>query len=596
MPFGLTNAPATFQGLMNTIFAHLIRKGVLVFVDDILIYSRTLQEHVSQLRIVLEILARHQLFVKKSKCSFAKQHLEYLGHVIGASRVATDPSKIKAVQDWPVPKTVKQLRGFLRLTGYYRNFIQGYGVITRDLTTLLKKDVSYKWGTKEQQDFELVKSKLLEAPVLALPDFSQQFVVQTDASDIGIGVVLTQAGHPIAFISKGLSKRSQMMSTYEKECMAILLAVEKWRAYLQHAEFLILTDHKSLSHLGEQRLTTNMQHKAFVKLMGLQYKIKYKKGSDNGAADALSRRSNLDELLAVSISVPRWLEIIQEGYQQDADTKKLLAALSLHPEGQGGYKLVNGIIQLNGKISLGQHAAAKQAVMLALHDSGIGGHSGQAATYQQIISLFTWSSLRKDVHQFVQQCETCQRAKVEHGSTPGLLQPVPVPLQAWHTVCMDFIEGLHKSGKFDTILVVIENFSKFAKFIPLSHPFTTLTVAKAFITNVYDIFGMPKVIVSDRDRIFTSALWQELFRLADVKLNMSSSYHPQTDGQSERLKPSCAVQFMQLQTNGPNGCLKRNIGTICLELHELNSARRLLYTDSASQVVHQFEDGMRNSY
>jgi hypothetical protein len=204
-----------------------------------------------------------------------------------------------------------------------------------------------------------VKSKLLEAPVLALPDFSQQFVVQTDASDIGIGVVLTQAGHPIAFISKALSKRSQMMSTYEKECMAILLAVEKWRAYLQHAEFLILTDHKSLSHLRKQRLTRTMQHKAFVKLMGFQYKIKYKKGSDNGAADALSRRSNSDELLAVSISVPRWLEIIQEEYQQDADTKKLLAALSLHPEGQGGYKLVNGIIRLNGKIWLGQHAAAK---------------------------------------------------------------------------------------------------------------------------------------------------------------------------------------------------------------------------------------------
>lgn len=264
---------------------------------------------------MLEILARHQLFVKKSKCSFAKQHLEYLEHVIGASRVATDPSKIKAVQDWPVPKTIKQLRGFLGLTGYYRKFIQGYGVITRDLTTLLKKDVSYKWGTKEQQAFELVKSKLLEAPVLALPDFSQQFVVETDASDTGIGAVLTQAGHPIAFISKALSKRSQMMSTYEKECMAILLAVEKWRAYLQHAEFLILTDHKSLSHLGEQRLTTNMQHKAFVKLMGLQYKIKYKKGSDNGAIDALSRRSNSDELLAVSISVLRWLEIIQEGYQ-----------------------------------------------------------------------------------------------------------------------------------------------------------------------------------------------------------------------------------------------------------------------------------------
>lgn len=144
----------------------------------------------------------------------------------------------------------------------------------------------------------------------------------------------------------------------------------------------------------------------------------------------------------------------------------------------------------------------------------------------------------------MQSCETCQQAKGEHGRTPGLLQPLPVPLQAWHTVSLDFIEGLPKSGKFDTILVVIDKFTKFAKFVPLSHPFSALTVAQAFLTNVYEVFGMPKVIISDRDRIFTSTLWQELFKLSDVKLNMSSSYHPKTDGQTERLN-QCVEAYLR---------------------------------------------------
>lgn len=283
MPFGLTIAPATFQGLMNTIFGTMVRKFVLVFVDDILVYSKSLKEHVDHLKAVFTQLERHQLFVKESKCSFAQKHLEYLGHIIGETGVSTDPAKIEAVQNWPSPKSVRQLRGFLGLAGYYRKFIRNYGLLTKPLTTLLKKDVRFNWGTAKQEAFEAVKRQLVQAPVLALPDFSKTFVIETDASDKGVGAVLMQEGHPIAFISKALGKRAQALSTYEKECLAILLAVEKWRSYLQHHEFTIQTDHRSLAHLSEQRLTTKMQHKAFLKLMGLQYQIRYKKGCDNMA-------------------------------------------------------------------------------------------------------------------------------------------------------------------------------------------------------------------------------------------------------------------------------------------------------------------------
>jgi hypothetical protein len=287
--FGLTNAPATFQALMNETFAPMLRKSVLVFMDDILVYSKTMEDHVQHLREVFTILQNHQLYVKKSKCSFAQTQLEYLGHVISSQGVATDPTKITAVAAWPTPIDIKQLRGFLGLSGYYRKFIRNYGSISKLLSDLLKKDALYTWTPHLQESFDALKQALITAPVLALPDFSKNFTIETDASDKGIGAVLMQNGHPIAYLSKALGIKTQAMSTYEKECMAILLVVNKWKPYLQHKEFTILTDHRSLTHLEEQKLTSGLQHKV-IKLLGLQYRIQYKKGNDNGAADALSRQ------------------------------------------------------------------------------------------------------------------------------------------------------------------------------------------------------------------------------------------------------------------------------------------------------------------
>lgn len=312
MSFGLTGAPGTFQGAMNDTLSPVLRKCALVFFDDILIYSPDLPTHLTHLRQVLQLLSNHQWKVKLSKCAFAQEHISYLGHIISGAGVAKDPSKIQSIVDWVRPTTIKKLRGFLGLAGYYRKFIKNFGAISKPLTQLLKKDAPFNWTAEVEQAFQLLKQSLVSAPVLALPDFQQPFTLETDASDLGIGAVLSQNQHPIAYVSKPLGPRTQGLSTYEKECLAIMMVVDHWRPYLQFQEFLILTDHHSLMHLAEQRLNTPWQHKAFTKLLGLQYKIVYRKGKHNVAADALSRNvpAEVSEFLALSECSPVWLQDI----------------------------------------------------------------------------------------------------------------------------------------------------------------------------------------------------------------------------------------------------------------------------------------------
>jgi hypothetical protein len=240
-----------------------------VFFDDILIYSRTLEEHIDHLRLVFSLLAQDQWKVKFSKCRFAQQSITYLGHVVSRGGVSTDPGKVAAVQQWPPPQHIKELRSFLGLAGYYRKFVRSFAILARPLTNLLKKGALFVWTPSHQQAFEALKSSLVSAPVLALPDFTKPFQLQTDACDTGVSAVLLQDGHPLAFVSKALGPRTQSLSTYEKEFLAILVVVEQWRSYLQHSEFTIFSDQRSLMHITDQRLQTHWQLKMHTKLAGL---------------------------------------------------------------------------------------------------------------------------------------------------------------------------------------------------------------------------------------------------------------------------------------------------------------------------------------
>lgn len=478
LAFGLSGAPATFQGAMNTTLKPLLRKCVMVFFDDILVYSQSFEQHVTDLRSVLQLLANDQWKVKLTKCSFAQRQLSYLGHVISAQGVATDPSKISAIVEWPSPANAKELRSFLGLAGYYRRFVKNFGVLSKPLTDLLKKNTIYVWTSTHELAFSALKHALCSALVLALPDFSKPFCVETDASGLGVGTVLMQEGHPLAFISKHLSPKNLGLSTYEKEYLAILMAIEQWRPYLQYGEFVIKTDQRSLCHLTDQRLNTPWQQKVFTKLLGLQYKIQYKQGVDNKVADALSHMPPANsELLAVSVVTPSWLHEMVDSYQGDSKAQDLLRSLATQKSVPAKFSLQQGIIRYKNKVWVGDSKELQLKIITAFHDSPLGGHSGIPVTIRRIKQLFYWKGLKASVVAFVNSCQVCQQSKPDRSKYPGLLQPLPVPSGAWQTVTMDFINGLPTSGHANCIMVIVDKFTRYSHFVPLRHPFTAATVA-----------------------------------------------------------------------------------------------------------------------
>lgn len=543
MPFGLTNAPATFQLLMNTILAKYLRKFVLVFFDDILIFSETEEEHIEHLKQVFETLRKNQLYANYKKCIFGQSQVEYLGHIISKEGVATDPTKITSVVNWPVPTSVTELRSFLGLTGYYRRFVQDYGYICKPLFQALKKD-GFVWGEEQQSAFNTLKQQMTTAPVLALPDFSQPFVLEADACQYGIGAVLMQNGRPLSYFSKTLGPRAKTLSTYDKEAIAILEALKKWKHYFAASSVIIRTDQESLKYIQEQKLTEGIQHKLLIRLLGYNFSIEYKKGKTNKVADALSRvKCQLNAIAGTAVH-PVWATEVIESYKDDPKCKELLAQLALSSDSSSKYKLQQGLLRYKNRIVVGNSPSLKTNLLTAFHSSELGGHSGQRATYQRLKLLFYWPGMKSAVKHFIQECPVCQINKPEHCRYPGLLQPLPTPLFAWTHISMDFVEGLPLSNGKDLILVVVDKFTKYSHFIPLKHPITVKSVATAFIDNIFKLHGLPCVIVTDRDKIFTSHLWQDLFKRLGVKLHLSTSYHPQTDGQTERVN-QCLENYLR---------------------------------------------------
>lgn len=532
MPFGLCNAPATFQALMNEVLRPYLRRFVLVFFDDILIYSSSWADHLRHLRAVLASLRQHRLFVKRSKCAFGVPSVGYLGHIISADGVAMDPAKVQAIHDWPQPRSPRAVRGFLGLAGYYRKFVHNYGAIAAPLTALLKKE-GFTWNDDAAAAFTALKAAVTSAPVLALPDFTKPFVVECDASTYGFGAVLLQEAHPLAFFSRPVAPRHRSLAAYERELIGLVLAVRHWRPYLWGRRFTVRTNHYSLKYLLDQRLATIPQHHWVGKLLGFDFVVEYKSGATNTVADALSRRDTEEEpvvaLLAVSGNRFDFIGRLRQAQATDP------ALVAVHEELRAGtraapWSVVDGMILYDSRLYIPPSSPLLPEIVAAIHDDG---HEGVQRTLHRLRRDFHFPNMRRCVQDFVRECSTCQRYKSEHLHPAGLLLPLPIPTAVWADIGLDFVEALPKVNGKSVILSVVDRFSKYCHFIPLAHPYTAESVAQAFFTDIVRLHGMPQSIVSDRDPVFTSLFWRELMRLMGTKLHMTSAFHPQSDGQTE---------------------------------------------------------------
>ncbi|GJX44828.1 putative reverse transcriptase domain-containing protein [Tanacetum coccineum] len=311
MPFGLTNAPTVFMDLMNRVCKPYLDRFVIVFIDDILIYSKSRKEHEGHLKLILNLLKKEELYAKFSKCEFWLSKVQFLGHVIDSEGIHVDPAKIEAIKDWASPKTPTEIRQFLGLAGYYRRFIEGFSKIARPMTKLTQKSVKFEWGEKAEAAFQLLKQKLCSAPILALPEGSENFVVYCDASHKGLGAVLMQREKVIAYASRQLKVHEKNYTTHDLELGAVVFALKMWRHYLYGTKCVVFTDHKSLQHILDQK-ELNMRQRRWLELLSdYDCEIRYHPGKANVVADALSRKERSKPLrvralvMTIGLNLPK---------------------------------------------------------------------------------------------------------------------------------------------------------------------------------------------------------------------------------------------------------------------------------------------------
>ena len=569
MPMGLTNAPAAFMALMENTFREELNKFVLCFLDDILIYSRTREEHVAHLKVVLQRLRDNQLYAKRSKCEFFQAEVGFLGHYVGRDGVRMVQDKVAAVEHWPVPTCQKEVEQFIGLAGYYRRFIDGFSRVAAPLTQLcgtLKKAKGsaqrtppkkrFFWGAEQQQAFDALKRAVASGPCLALPDESKPYIVHTDASGYATGAVLMQQHEgglrPIAFLSKRMSEAEQRYPVHEQELLAILNALKAWRHYLGGRRFEVLTDHQSLQYVETSAMATPRQMRWAAWLAEFDFGIKYVRGELNGAADALSRgaagsgreRSTAadqdtgadGQLLVAAIGELQPLAVrIHEAARDDQAYQAQLRGSDAQLEKQGLvqsggllYKVVSGAVLVP------QNEGLRTYLLSAAHDTFFGGHRGANITAAWLKERVYWANMDAEAAAFVRSCEQCQRNKPDNRGRMGLPQSIEVPEGAWDVLCMDFVGPLPRTpAGFDAIMVVIDKLTRYVYYMPLKTTSTAQEVYRLLNERVLAERGIPKAIISDRDTRFTSHFWEALWAGLATELKRSTAFHPQTDGQTE---------------------------------------------------------------
>ncbi|KAI2650806.1 Transposon Tf2-6 polyprotein [Labeo rohita] len=540
MPFGLVNSPSYFQAFINDVFRDMLNRWVIAYMDDILVYSNSYSEHVQHVRSVLQRLIQYKLYAKEEKCQFHQEKVAFLGYVISPEGVAMDEAKVRAVQNWPQPRTLKELQRFLGFSNFYRRFIRNFSTVAAPLTAMVKKGATrLTWSPDALSAFHELRQRFTSAPILQHPDPQLPFLVEVDASSTGVGAVLSQKQgqppktFPCAFFSHKLSPAEKNYDVGNRELLAIKLALEEWRYWLEGAcdPFVILTDHKNLEYLHSAKVLNHRQARWALFFTRFNFTINYRPGTQNLKADALSRIHEPDHatlppesILPASIIVApvAWDVIteITEAQVQDPPPADCPGNLTYVP------------------------AVLRPRILSEVHTTPSSGHPGIEATLDLLRNRFWWPTMRHDTTNFVKNCVTCCTTKTPRQLPAGLLQPLPVPNCPWSHIAVDFITDLPPSQGYTAILSVIDRFSKGCRLIPLQKVPTAMETAEALCNSVFRFYGLPEDIVSDRGPQFTSRLWSSFFRLLGVNVSLTSGYHPEANGQVERLNQEL-TQFLR---------------------------------------------------
>ncbi|UYV79967.1 K02A2.6-like [Cordylochernes scorpioides] len=535
LPFGLCNGPATFERLMDTVLRTHKWKICLCYLDDVIIFSEDLHSHLNRLKTILECLKTAGLTLNASKCRFAYTELLILGHVVSNEGIAPDPEKIISIRKFPTPRTVKDVRAFLGLCSYYRRFIREFSKVALPLQILTRKNHSFAWGEEQELSFNSLKNKLISPEVLTHYDPNKPIGLHTDASDQGLGAVLVHLNEntkerPISYASRTLQKAETNYSTTKKECLAIIWAIKKFRPYLYGRKFTIYTDHHSLCWMAKMKNPAGRLARWSLELQEYDFAIKYKSGKTHLDADGLSRCPIPERIIST---------INYEEHDYDSYIKKIDNLVNQNPNSYGENftkfkeKLFKKHPSVTGDPWLLIVPKNKQKELLEnMHDHPTSGHMGIKRTYNRLKSKYFWPSMLKTVEEYVSSCPECQFRKTPSQLPQGLLQPIPPASRPFEKMGIDLMGRFPKSGRGNSWILIYRDSG--------ITPRDGGRNCRLFLQKVVLRHGAPKTVISDRGSCFLSKLFKEVLKICNTLHKKTTSYHPQTNGQTERMTRTLA--------------------------------------------------------
>lgn len=574
MPFGLRNAPATFQRLMDKFIQGLHAKCVLSYLDDLIIRSITFSQHIEDLKEVFMKLREYKLRANRKKCKFMCSEIKYLGHLIVSDGIKTDPEKISAIANRQAPKNLKQLISFLQTASWYRRFIHNFADIARPLTNLTKKKISWKWEREQQEAFMKLKNALTTSPVLKQASDDLPFAIKTDASQYAIGAALVQGEgdneHPVEYASRLLTQAERNYSVTEKEALAIVWAISKFRGYIEGTKFITITDHQPLKWLMNLKTPTGRLARWALQLQPYEFKIQYTPGRTNVVADTLSRppceqHEGKCIICSTELDLPRYNEKQLRDEQMKDDT--LQNIIKILEEGKEtpsyvenikkGYLVHKGVLYLympeqendNAKLVVPRHEI--QNVLNAYHDSPTAGHMGVERTVQRITNHLYWTGLRKDVIKYVKTCVDCQKYKPSNKKPAGLYQSTPNS-QRFEVLSIDLFGPLPKGPTGEKWILIIEDTtSRWVELFPLNEA-TSKNCAIILLNEIFLRYGLPRKIISDNGVQFVSAIMQKLAYCLEIQQIFTPVYHPEpnvVERKNRDMKSQIAIMVKDKHNN-----------------------------------------------